>query len=65
MVGGKDTVFFFRECFETKNPLKRPAVDELRACGSVKEARARGKVRMEGKGYEVQDGDIITFHFSR
>jgi hypothetical protein len=39
--------------------------EELKACGSVKEARARGKIRMEGKDYEVQDGDVITFHFSR
>jgi ribosome-binding ATPase YchF (GTP1/OBG family) len=32
---------------------------------SLKEARARGKVRMEGKDYVVQDGDVITFHFTR
>ena len=38
---------------------------ELKACGSLKEAKARGKVRMEGKDYVVQDGDIVTFHFSR
>ena len=39
--------------------------DDLAACGSLKEARARGKVRMEGRDYRVQDGDVITFHFSR
>jgi len=39
--------------------------DDLSACGSLKEAKARGKVRMEGKDYVVQDGDIVTFHFSR
>jgi ribosome-binding ATPase YchF (GTP1/OBG family) len=39
--------------------------DDLKACGSLKEAKARGKVRMEGKDYLVQDGDVITFHFSR
>jgi hypothetical protein len=39
--------------------------DDLKACGSLKEAKARGKVRMEGKDYVVQDGDVITFHFSR
>jgi GTP-binding protein YchF len=38
---------------------------DLAECGSVKEARSRGKLRMEGKEYEVQDGDVITFHFSR
>jgi GTP-binding protein YchF len=41
------------------------AFDELRELGSLKEAKAHGKLRMEGKGYQVQDGDIITFHFSR
>ncbi len=39
--------------------------DDLAECGSLKEARAQGKLRMEGKDYEVQDGDVITFHFSR
>jgi len=38
--------------------------EHLIECGSVKEARAAGKLRMEGKDYEVQDGDVITFHFS-
>ena len=41
------------------------AFDDLMACGSVKAARSQGKVRMEGKDYEVRDGDVITFHFSR
>ncbi len=39
--------------------------DDLKACGSLKEAKARGKVRMEGRDYIVRDGDIITFHFAR
>lgn len=39
--------------------------DDLAECGSIREARARGKVRMEGKDYEVRDGDVITFHFAR
>jgi len=38
---------------------------DLLECGGLKEARAAGKLRMEGKDYEVQDGDVITFHFSR
>lgn len=38
---------------------------DLRVCGSLKEAKTRGKVRMEGKDYVVQDGDVITFHFTR
>jgi GTP-binding protein YchF len=38
--------------------------DELDEAGSWKEARSRGDVRMEGKDYVVQDGDVIVFHFS-
>jgi GTP-binding protein YchF len=34
--------------------------DELVACGDMKNARAAGKVRKEGKGYVVQDGDVIN-----
>ena len=39
-------------------------VDFQRA-GSLKDARAAGSVRMEGRDYVVQDGDIIVFHFTR
>jgi len=39
--------------------------DELVACGSLKDAKAHGKVRLEGKDYEVQDGDVMTFRFGR
>jgi len=38
--------------------------DDLKESGSMQEARAGGKVRLEGKDYEVQDGDVITFRFS-
>jgi GTP-binding protein YchF len=38
--------------------------DELAKCGSVPEARKRGLLRMEGKNYLVQDGDVITFLFN-
>ncbi|MHC5033985.1 MAG: DUF933 domain-containing protein [Planctomycetota bacterium] len=41
------------------------AFDDLKAARGVKAARAQGTVRMEGKDYEVLDGDVITFHFSR
>ena len=33
-------------------------------CGSLAEARKRGLLRLEGKNYVVQDGDIITFLFN-
>ena len=30
----------------------------------MKEARAHGKVKVEGRDYLVQDGDVIYFRFS-
>ena len=41
------------------------AFDDLKTAGDVKQARADGHVRLEGRDYAVQDGDIILFHFSR
>ncbi|MBA7500418.1 Ribosome-binding ATPase YchF [subsurface metagenome] len=38
--------------------------DDLVKCGSVAEARKRGFLRLEGKDYIVQDGDVITFLFN-
>ncbi len=38
--------------------------DDLVAAGSMQAAREAGKVRLEGKDYEVQDGDIIHFRFN-
>jgi hypothetical protein len=40
------------------------AYADLMAAGSYAEARKLGKVRLEGKTYEVQDGDIINFRFN-
>ena len=37
---------------------------DLTRCGSLAEARKRGLLRLEGKNYIVQDGDIITFLFN-
>jgi ribosome-binding ATPase len=37
---------------------------DLVACGSIAAARDRGLVRLEGKDYEIQDGDVITFRFA-
>jgi len=33
-------------------------------CGSLAEARKKGLLRLEGKNYIVQDGDVITFLFN-
>jgi len=38
--------------------------DDLIALGSENEVKKEGKVRTEGKNYEVQDGDIIYFKFN-
>jgi ribosome-binding ATPase len=37
------------------------AFDDLKRLGSIKEVRAKGLQRLEGKEYIVQDGDIINF----
>nr|WSX49996.1 redox-regulated ATPase YchF [Streptomyces sp. NBC_00974] len=37
---------------------------DLVECGSVTEARAKGKARMEGKDYVMQDGDVVEFRFN-
>ena len=35
--------------------------DDLVAAGSMAEAKAQGKVRMEGKDYVMADGDVVEF----
>ena len=38
--------------------------DDLVEAGSMQEAKARGKVRIEGKDYVMQDGDVVEFRFN-
>lgn len=38
--------------------------DDLVETGSVQEARAKGKARLEGKDYVMQDGDVVEFRFN-
>lgn len=38
--------------------------DDLVQCGSVAEARAKGKARMEGKDYVLKDGDVCEWRFN-
>ena len=38
--------------------------DDLIAAGSMAQARAVGKVRMEGKDYVMADGDVVEFRFN-
>jgi len=40
------------------------AYADLVKCGSLAEAKKHGLLRLEGKNYLVQDGDVVTFLFS-
>jgi ribosome-binding ATPase YchF (GTP1/OBG family) len=39
--------------------------NELVESGSHPEAARRGLVRLEGKGYVVEDGDVLQIRFTR
>jgi GTP-binding protein YchF len=38
--------------------------DDLTTLGSMAEAKAKGKVRIEGKDYVMADGDVVEFRFN-
>ena len=38
--------------------------DDLKSMGSEQEVKAKGRYRQEGKGYTVEDGDVIFFKFN-
>jgi len=38
--------------------------DDFVACGGEAQAKEKGKLRLEGKEYVMQDGDIVHFRFS-
>lgn len=38
--------------------------DDYISCGGEQGARDQGKLRMEGKDYVVQDGDVMVFRFN-
>jgi GTP-binding protein YchF len=38
--------------------------EDLDAAGSMADAKAAGKVRMEGKDYVMKDGDVVEFRFN-
>lgn len=38
--------------------------EDLDRTGSMAEAKSQGKVRMEGKEYVMQDGDVVEFRFN-
>ena len=41
------------------------SVDELVAAGSMEALRSAGKLRIEGREYRVQDGDVVFFRIGR
>ncbi|MCI8351522.1 MAG: redox-regulated ATPase YchF [Oscillospiraceae bacterium] len=40
------------------------AYDDLVSCGTMAAAKEKGLVRLEGKDYVMQDGDIVLFRFN-
>ena len=38
--------------------------NDLDSLGSVQKVREAGKLRLEGKDYVMQDGDIVEFRFN-
>jgi hypothetical protein len=40
------------------------AFDQLQSAGGYASARERGLIRLEGKQYEIQDGDCCTFRWN-
>ena len=40
------------------------AFDDLMSAGSLKTAREKGLLRIEGREYIVKDGDILTIRFN-
>jgi GTP-binding protein YchF len=40
------------------------ALEDLVKCGNIAEAKKRGLLRLEGREYIIQDGDVVTFLFN-
>ncbi|MBQ9140009.1 MAG: DUF933 domain-containing protein, partial [Ruminococcus sp.] len=40
------------------------AFDDLMECGTMAAAKEKGLVRLEGKEYVMNDGDIVLFRFN-
>ena len=53
---------FVRQLFQEEKEVV--AYDDLIACGSHNAAKEKGLIRLEGKDYVVQDGDIMLFRFN-
>jgi ribosome-binding ATPase YchF (GTP1/OBG family) len=44
--------------------METVSYDDLVSCGSWAKAQLAGKLRIEGKDYVMQDGDVIHVRFS-
>ena len=40
------------------------AFEDMKTCGTMANAKAKGLVRSEGKEYVMKDGDIVNFLFN-
>lgn len=40
------------------------AFDDLKACGTLANAKSKGLLRSEGKEYVMKDGDVVNFLFN-
>ena len=40
------------------------AFEDMKACGTMANAKSKGLVRSEGKEYVMKDGDIVNFLFN-
>ena len=60
-----DVWLFFKGKKGVKAKLPLTCVLTLAAAGSEKALKEKGLLRLEGKDYIVQDGDVLEFHFSK
>jgi ribosome-binding ATPase YchF (GTP1/OBG family) len=44
--------------------METVSYEDLVACGGWNNAKEAGKLRIEGKEYKVQDGDVIHVRFN-
>ena len=50
-------------CFSSRG-AEVIAFDDLKACGTLANAKAKGLLRSEGKEYVMKDGDVVNFLFN-
>ena len=58
------TKFMYGAVLLTQTYAEIVSYNDLMDCGTYTAAKDKGLVRLEGKEYVVQDGDIILFRFN-